>query len=122
MSISPVTSLSPRTLAPAAIPAQCPVRITGAPAGPDCLGRAAVMSRSRFIAELTRQYTDLFANDARYAHIASKRSAAELAEDMTAGLIAGSADKEGDGIQRTCKALGIKPTWKAIVAFLVSPP
>jgi hypothetical protein len=76
------------------------------------------MSRSQFVDELTRQYADLFANDARYASVAAKGSASELAQKMTAGLIAGSANKDGDGVRRACKALGVKSTWKAITAFL----
>ena len=49
---------------------------------------------------------------------ASRYTPQELAEKMTRGLINGSASKDGEGITRTCKVLGIKHTYKAIKAFL----
>lgn len=71
-----------------------------------------------FAGTLERHYTDLFANDSEYAYVASKTTPKELARKMTIGLSTGQASKDGDGIQRTCKELGIKYTYKAIREFL----
>jgi hypothetical protein len=68
--------------------------------------------------ELTRQYEALFANDPNYAYAAARTTPAALADKMTAGLATGGANKDGDGIKRTCKTLGIKHTYRAIAAFL----
>jgi hypothetical protein len=43
-----------------------------------------------------------------------------LAEKMTEGLITGRANKDTDAIKRTCRLIGIKPTYKAITAFLTA--
>ena len=37
---------------------------------------------------------------------------------MTVGLAKGGANKDGEGIKRACKAVGIKHTYAAISAFL----
>ena len=70
-----------------------------------------------FKAELTRQYYKLI-NDPDYIVVFSKMTPEELAERMMPALVRGSASKDGKGIQRTCKALGIKYTYKAINEFL----
>jgi len=74
----------------------------------------------RFHEELTKHYTDLFAADPEYAYSASRTTPAELARKMTLGLDNGTADKDGEGVRRTCKALGINHTYKAIRAFLTA--
>jgi phosphotransacetylase len=43
-----------------------------------------------------------------------------LAERMTDGLLTGRSNKDSDAIKATCKALGIKHTYKAIAVFLNS--
>ena len=78
----------------------------------------------RFIEVLTAQYRDLFANDPEYAYSAQRTTPEALAGKMTVGLAKGSANKDGLGIKRTCKALGIKYTYTAIRAYLTAeaPP
>lgn len=71
----------------------------------------------KFQAELTVQYTRLFATP-EYAMAAARYTPESLAKEMTSGLIKGKANKEGKGIENTCKALGIKHTYTAITAFL----
>ena len=73
-----------------------------------------------FAAELTRQYAVLFATDPEYASVASRTTPADLAAATTRGLEHGSASKEGRGVRATCRAIGIKCTYRAILAFLVS--
>lgn len=75
---------------------------------------------SRFQSILADQYRDLFANDPEYAFAAQRTTPDALAEKMTAGLRKGSANKDGDGIKRACKVLGINHTYKAISAYLAS--
>lgn len=72
----------------------------------------------RFYEVLTKHYAELFKNDPEYAYSASRTTPSELARKMTLGLDQGSANKDGDGIKRTCKELGIAHTYKAIRAFL----
>ena len=73
----------------------------------------------RFIIILTEQYEHLYkAEPEEYSMAASRYTPQELAEKMTRGLINGSASKDGEGIARTCKVLGIKHTYKAIKEFL----
>lgn len=43
-----------------------------------------------------------------------------LALRMTVGLARGSANKDGDGIKRACKACGIKHTYQAIRAYFAA--
>lgn len=75
----------------------------------------------RFEQVLAEQYRDLFANSPDYAHAKQTISPEELAKRMTRGLAAKTANKDGDGIKRTCKALGIKYTYAAIRAYLATP-
>lgn len=72
----------------------------------------------RFRAELITAYTDLFANDAEYAYSAARCTPESLADKMLPGLVTGGANKDGAGIKRACKAVGIAHTYKAIRAFL----
>lgn len=72
----------------------------------------------RFESELVAQYRDLFASDADYACSAAHTTPETLAAKMTAGLVSGSASKDGKGIKRACKTFGIKHTYTAIRAFL----
>ena len=73
----------------------------------------------RFTTILTGQYEHLYeAEPEEYSMAASRYTPQALAEKMTRGLTNGSAGKDGEGIKRTCKVLGIKHTYKAIKAFL----
>jgi hypothetical protein len=74
-------------------------------------------NKARFIAVLTDQYAQLF-ETAEYALARARYTPAAMAEKMTDGVVDGSANKDGDGIKRTCKALGIKHTYKAIGEYL----
>lgn len=75
------------------------------------------MNKKRFQIVLTDQYAQLFSLP-EYAMAAARYTPAQLAEKMTNGLLTGTANKDGDGIKRTCKALGIKHTYSAIKLFL----
>ncbi len=72
----------------------------------------------KFEEQLTKEYQDLFTNDLEYSFAKSRTTPEALAKKMTAGLISGSANHDGEGIKRTCKNLGIKATRKSIVEFL----
>ncbi len=48
------------------------------------------------------------------------RTLPRLAVRMTRGLITGRGNKDTGPIKRTCKALGIKHTYKAIIAFVTA--
>jgi hypothetical protein len=71
----------------------------------------------RFCDELAAQYRELFATCSEYEYAAKRTTPEELARKMTLGLDNGTANKDGAGIQRTCKKLGIPHTYKAIRAF-----
>lgn len=71
----------------------------------------------KFRSALVEAYKDLFATDP-YAYIAASRTPEQLADKMVASLKAGTANKDGEGIKRACKACGIKQTYKAIVPYL----
>jgi hypothetical protein len=73
----------------------------------------------RFIAQLTTEYIALFATP-EYAYAARRTDPAAMAVRMTNGLMSTppTANKDGDGIKRTCKALGLPYTYKAIRAYL----
>lgn len=78
-------------------------------------------NRAIFELHLQRAYTDLFANDPKHAYSAARCKPDELAYRMTLGLCKGEANKDGEGIKRACKAVGIKQTYKAIHAYLNAP-
>jgi hypothetical protein len=69
---------------------------------------------NRFRTVLAKHYTVLYATDPEYAYAKAKRTPEDLADRMSANLLTGSANKDGEGIKRTCKELGIKQTYKAI--------
>jgi hypothetical protein len=81
---------------------------------------AEVQARyDRFAAVLADQYAQLFESDPdTYAMAKARYSPTELARKMTNGLASNTANKDGEGIKRTCKALGIAYTYKAIRAYL----
>lgn len=70
-----------------------------------------------FKAELIKQYHNL-KDDPEYLAVFRWNIPEDLAYKMMPALIRGSASKDGKGINRTCKALGIKHTYKAINDFL----
>lgn len=72
----------------------------------------------RFYEMLKVEYTKLFKEDPRFARAASMTTPSELARKITIGLDSGNADKSGQGVINTCKALGIRHTYKDIRAFL----
>lgn len=67
----------------------------------------------QFEATLAAQYRVLFETP-EYAYAKSRRTPEELAHKMTSGLAAGTANKDGEGIRKTCKLLGIPYTYKAL--------
>jgi hypothetical protein len=74
-------------------------------------------ARERFETNLAAQYERLF-KTADYAMAAARHTPASLAQKMTAGLAIGQANKDGEGIEGTCKALGVKHNYTAIRQFL----
>lgn len=81
-------------------------------------GLATQSNLDAFCARLTLEYAELFANDPEYAYSASRITPEALARKMTLGLDSGSANKDGEGIKRTCKHFKIAHTYKAIREFL----
>jgi hypothetical protein len=77
------------------------------------------MNTEKFKTTLEKHLTVLFKTPA-YAMAASKTTPPAMAERVTAGLIDGSASKDGEGVQLTLKELGIKNTYTAIKSFLQS--
>lgn len=69
-----------------------------------------------FIAELTKQFTYLFATDAAYKIVAEKN----LPQDLTRKIIDAWPNVElaGEAMKATIKALELKPTYKAVDVFL----
>lgn len=74
-------------------------------------------SKERFTVILTGQFKHLFTTPA-YAIAAAKTTPEAMAEKFVSGLIDGSAANDGVAVKSTCKALGIKPTYKAIREYL----
>ena len=75
-------------------------------------------SEYRFWIILKSQIEYLFANDPRYAIVREKNLPSDFAKKLMDGLLDYSADNRGQAVVNTCKALGIKPTYKAIKQFL----
>ena len=75
------------------------------------------VNTQRFVDRLEMEYTFLFGHDIEYAYVKNRTTPKALAEKMTNGLLNRSANKDGEGIKRTCKALSIKYTFKAIQEF-----
>ena len=71
----------------------------------------------KFYATLAEQYRALFQMP-DCAMAAARYTPEDLARKMTCGLAAGTANKDGEGIIKTCKALGIPHTYKAIRAYI----
>ena len=69
----------------------------------------------QFYATLTEQYRALITTS-DYAMAAARYTPEALARKMACGLAAGTANKDGDGIKNTCKALGIPYTYAGIRA------
>jgi len=70
-----------------------------------------------FCARLTLEYTELFRSSPDYNYSAQHTTPEALARKMTLGLYNGIANKDGEGIKRTCKHFKIAHTYKAIRAF-----
>jgi hypothetical protein len=74
----------------------------------------------KFMGVLADQYAVLFKEQPQVYSLAAQRySPSGLAEKMTMSLKKREGDKDGEGIKRTCKALGIPHTYKAIEAYLL---
>lgn len=78
-------------------------------------------NRAVFELHLSRVYRDLFANDPDYAYSASVTTPDMLAYKMTLSLAKNEGNKDGEGIKRACKIIGIKHTYKAISEYLNAP-
>lgn len=74
-------------------------------------------NHQKFVTTLTAEYIRLFQTP-QYASAAKLHTPASMAEKFTAGLALGTVQKDGEGVRNTCKALGIKNTYKAIKEFL----
>ena len=72
----------------------------------------------KFTTVLTRHYSELFDSDPDYGYSKGRLTPMALAKIMADGLRTGSANKDGKGIKRTCKELGIKYTYTEIKEFL----
>jgi len=71
-----------------------------------------------FCTQLEKEYKELFKTP-EYAYSFSITTPKNLARKMTLGLDSGSANKDGEGIKRTCKHFGIAHTYKAIREFFI---
>lgn len=71
-----------------------------------------------FESHLSNAYEDLFETDPDYSLAKARYRPTELAYKMALGLAKGEANKDGEGIKRVCKILGIKHTYKAIQLYL----
>ena len=78
-------------------------------------------ARDRFQTTLAGHYAELFASKPdEYAYAASLHTPESLAAKMTASMAADNANKDGEGIKRTCKSLGIKHTYAALRAYFAA--
>lgn len=73
-------------------------------------------NKQLFEQTLTEEYKTLYATDPAYSTFTI--SPEDLAKRMTHALYRTSGNKDGKGIKRTCKKLGINYTYKAISEFL----
>lgn len=73
-------------------------------------------NKQLFEQTLTTEYKTLYATDAVYSTFTI--SPEDLAKKMTHALYRKSGNKDGNGIKRTCKKLGINHTYKSIREFL----
>jgi len=74
----------------------------------------------RFWTILKDQFAQRFVNDPKYAVVAEKNLPGDYAFKFMTALKNGTADKDGAAVKSTCKALGIKCTYKAIAAYLAT--
>jgi hypothetical protein len=74
-------------------------------------------NKQRFEQTLADCYRELFITDPEYSYSAATISPESLARKITDGLHRGTANKDGEGIKRACKAMGINQSYKAIQAF-----
>ncbi len=74
----------------------------------------------RFVIVLTDQYRQLFDTDPEYALAKSRYTPEALALKMAEGLKTGASDKDGTGVKRACKALGLKCTYTALRVYLTA--
>ena len=81
-----------------------------------------IANRGAFIAQYVKElHAEYDSNAAWLAMLANNPrnpTIEALAERMTDGLPAGRSNKDSPAIKRTCKALGIKHTYKDIARFL----
>ena len=77
-------------------------------------------NKEKFEQQLASHYRRLFKEDPEYAYSAKRITPECMAQVMTEGLAADTANHGGAGIKATCKSLGIPHTRKAIRAFIVS--
>lgn len=75
-------------------------------------------NQEKFRAALIDAYEDLFAHDASYTLTSRLNTPESHADKIIAGLIRGAAHKNGSGVKRACKAVGIKNTYEAIEEYL----
>lgn len=75
-------------------------------------------NRNTFENHLRAAYEDLFVNDPEYNYVSERTTPQELASKIVVLLADGNANKDGKGIKRACKAVGIKHTYKAIKEYL----
>jgi hypothetical protein len=67
---------------------------------------------------LKETYDILFETNPDYQYAKKITTSEALANKMTTALAEGIGNKDGEGIKRVCKALGVKYTYKAIKEFL----
>jgi hypothetical protein len=74
---------------------------------------------STFYATYLKHLTNMVNNNPDYAYTKARcTDIPELAAKMLAGLLKGSANKDGEAIKLTCKELKIPHTYKAIKAYV----
>lgn len=86
------------------------------------VGGCDMPNQVKFRNVLAKHYAELFATSEEYVYAAARNTPEGLATKMTVKLAVGGANKDGEGIRRTCAELGIKHTYKAISAFLAVGP
>jgi hypothetical protein len=79
---------------------------------------ATLQPCDQFQAALEQAYTHLFATDPGYEAVSRRVTPLQLAERMVDAFQRGLGNKDGQGVINACRALGIKPTNKAINQFL----
>lgn len=92
------------------------------PCVPANLAALIVVRRAELARLLKEAYATLFVADPQYAYAAAKNTPEQLAEKMLAAFVGGTGSIEGEGINRACKGLKIKRTYKSIEAFIAGNP